>query len=209
MQKFQIKYLNHTYGLLVNISAFLIPLIFIALLAILKINVLFIIIISIILLITFTKVSRIILRNKAVFRKVIITDHGFGYEGENIIPWEQVKWYRIDTDKMDTFVVIVIGLIDKKTIKIPCYIKDKELFNLPELRESLSENFENNCPNLGNYFSSKLWDFIIITFIIGWILTPLLAYILDKDFLRILPAYLISIGAGITIIVRVKINRKK
>jgi len=110
----------------------------------------------------------------------IIENEGFGYLNHSCIPWELVKWYRIDQNKLDTIESIVIGLKDSRRTKFTLYKKIKEDNDWEIFRTDLIKMIDLNCPVLSSYYDSKSWDklimastLIVITIFISWLIWDL------------------------------------
>ena len=93
----------------------------------------------------------------------IIDNEGFGFINHDRIPWDLVKWYRIDQNKIGTIESIVIGLKDSRRIRFTLYKKIKEDNDWEIFKTDLIKMIEMNCPVLSSYYDSKFWDKLIMT----------------------------------------------
>ena len=96
----------------------------------------------------------------------VIDNEGFGCLNHDRIPWSQVKWYRIDKNKLDTIESIVIGLKNSRIIRFTLYKKTKEENDWEIFRADLIKMIDMNCPVLSSYYDSKYWDKLILTLIL-------------------------------------------
>lgn len=208
MNEYYFPYLKKSFGQSTTLIAILTPFIIAIILAVIGIHRFLIICTALILLITFLITNRKLLKAKTKIMAISIFNDGFEFD-KTITKWEQIKWYRVDSDQMGIFEIIVVGLHNGKTIKIPCYLKSKSKLDWDSLKESLIQKIELNTPETANYYTTKVWKIVTAVFVVIWTLIPLLTYVFEKGFTRILPFYLISIGAGLTLIGRVRNSKKK
>jgi hypothetical protein len=111
----------------------------------------------------------------------IIDNEGFGFVNHDRIPWNQVKWYRIDHNKADAIESIVIGLKDSSIIRFTLYKKIKEDNDWEIFKTDLIKMIEMNCPVLSSYYDSKFWDKLIMTLTLIEITIFILWLILDLN----------------------------
>jgi hypothetical protein len=208
MNEYYFPYLNKQLGQTTTTLAILTPFILAIVLAVLGMQTLPIIFISFSFLFIFLLIKKKILKKHTKVMAISIFENGFEFD-KTITNWTQIKWYRVDSDQMGNFEIIVIGLHKGKTINISCYQKSKSKLDWDSLKKDLIQKIESNTPETANYYATKAWKIVIIVFVAIWIFIPLLTYVFKKDFTRILPIYIAFIGTGLVLIGKVRNSQKK
>ncbi|MGQ1911577.1 hypothetical protein ACT3CE_17570 [Marinifilum sp. RC60d5] len=96
--------------------------------------------------ILFVILLNLLARKQAEIKTLLITDIGIQYD-DQLVMWEQIKWYRFDHSPKGSYEKIVIQTLDER-FRIHYFDTKSHKKDWKQLKNNLKIAIEENCPDL-------------------------------------------------------------